>query len=45
MLVKNFNYMVLLFLDTTHLVFIACIAGNISPLLVTNGITDTVSCM
>lgn len=42
MLVKNRNYMILLFLDTCQLVLISCVAGNISLIMNINNITNTV---
>ena len=42
MLLKNWNYAILLLIDMVHLVLIACIGGNISPLLVKNDIKSTV---
>jgi hypothetical protein len=42
MLLKNWNYVILLLIDMVHLVLIACIGGNISPLLVKNDIKSTV---
>lgn len=42
MLVKNINYLRLLANNMVHVVLIAVIATNISPLLVINGFNNTV---
>jgi len=39
---KNSNFLILLAIDLTHSVILGCLAANISPLLDSNGITDTV---